>query len=399
MTVRQATSSPESAAFAVLGAISLGHLLNDLLQSLIPAIYPVLKASFGLSFGQVGIITLVFYVTASLFQPLIGLYADRRTRPYVLPSAMIFSTAGILLLAFAPNYVAVLAAALLIGLGSSVFHPEASRVARTASGGRHGLAQSLFQVGGTFGSSLGPLAAAYLVVPRGQASVAWFALVALVAMLLLSRVGSWHGRHAARRAARAEAGPQRRIGLALAILLLLIFSKFFYLAGIGSFFTFYLIDRFHLTVADAQLHLFAFSAASAAGTFFGGPLGDRFGRKYVIWASILGVLPFSLALPYADLFWTGVLSVIIGLTISAAFSAIVVYGQELMPGRVGAVSGLFFGFAFGMAGMGAAALGALADLTSIEFVYRTCAFLPALGLFTAFLPDLEAERRRVLAEA
>ncbi|HLY56253.1 MAG TPA: MFS transporter [Stellaceae bacterium] len=397
--MRQAKSSPETAAFAVLGAISLGHLLNDLLQSLIPAIYPVLKTSFGLSFSQIGIITLVFYVAASVFQPLVGLYADKRTQPYALPTAMVFSMCGILLLALAPNNAAVLTAALLVGLGSSVFHPEASRVARAASGGRHGLAQSVFQVGGTFGSALGPLAAAYLVVPRGQESVAWFGLVAFVAMILLSRVGSWHGKQAARRATHAETGPRRRVGLALSILLLLIFSKYFYLAGIGSFFTFYLIDRFHLTVTDAQLHLFAFSAASAAGTFFGGPLGDRFGRKYVIWASILGVLPFSLALPYADLVWTGVLSVIIGATISAAFSAIVVYGQELMPGRVGAVSGLFFGFAFGMAGMGAAVLGTLADLTSIGFVYKVCAFLPALGLFTAFLPDLGAERRRVLADA
>jgi FSR family fosmidomycin resistance protein-like MFS transporter len=389
----------ETTALSVLAAISFCHLLNDLLQSLVPALYPVFKSSFQLTFGEVGLITLASQVTASLLQPVVGLYVDRRTWRWSLPSAMGFTSIGILLLAAAPAYSVLLIAAVFVGFGSAVFHPEASRVARLASGGRHGFAQSLFQVGGSCGSALGPLAAAYLILPRGRGSVGWFALVAVLAVVLLARVGAWHsarvaGMAGARSARTGAALPPRQVTIAIAILLLLIFSKYFYLASLGSYFTFYLIDRFQLSVPDAQLHLFAFMAAAAAGTFLGGPLGDRFGRKYVIWASILGALPFTLALPYADLFWTGVLSVLIGLVISAAFSAIVVFGQELMPGRVGAVSGLFFGFAFGMGGIGAAALGELADFTSIGFVYRICAFLPALGLFTAFLPDIEPDRRR-----
>jgi FSR family fosmidomycin resistance protein-like MFS transporter len=399
---RSGAEAGQGAALAVLAAISFGHFLNDLLQSLLPSIYPLLKQSFSLSFVQVGIIQLVFQVTASLLQPLMGLRVDKRTRDFGLPAALAVMLLGILALAVAWGYWTLLVAATLVGLGSSMFHPEASRIARLAAGGRPGLAQSFFQVGGTCGSAVGPLFAAYLIMPNGRGSVAWLALAAIPAMLVLSRVGTWHGRQSAarRRAGTAEPLlPPNRIAWAIGILMLLLFSKFFYLASIGSYLTFYLIDRFQVPVQTAQLYLFAFSAASAAGTFLGGPIGDRVGRKYLIWASILGALPFSLALPHANLFWTGILVVLIGAIISAAFTAIVVYGQELVPHRVGAVSGLFFGFAFGSAGIGAAVLGAVADWTGIGFVYQVCGFLPALGLVAAFLPDLEAEHRRVTVRA
>jgi MFS transporter, FSR family, fosmidomycin resistance protein len=384
-------------AFTILAAISFCHLLNDMLQSLLPAIYPMLKTEFGLDFGQVGLITLTYQLTASLLQPVVGHYTDQRPQPYSLAVGMGFTLIGLLLLAGAPNFAVLLLSAALVGMGSSVFHPESSRVARLASGGRHGFAQSFFQVGGNTGSSIGPLVAAFVVVPRGQSSIAWFSGVALLGIMVLWRVGRWYGRrHAADKptppALRADRRPTLSAGqvrVALAVLIALIFSKYFYLASLVSYYTFYLISRFHLSVQSAQVHLFAFLGAVAAGTIIGGPIGDRIGRKYVIWASIFGVLPFTLALPYANLFWTGVLSVVIGLVLASAFSAILVYAQDLVPGRVGLISGLFFGLAFGMAGIGAAVLGELADRTDIHFVYQVCSYLPAIGLLAAFLPNLE----------
>jgi MFS transporter, FSR family, fosmidomycin resistance protein len=381
------------AAVAVLVALSVSHLLNDTIQSLIAAVYPVLKESYALTFTQIGLITLAFQCTASLLQPLVGLYTDRRPLPFSLALGMGVTLTGLLLLSAADSFPAVLAAAALVGVGSAVFHPEASRMARLASGGRHGLAQSLFQVGGNGGSALGPLLAAFIVVPWGQGSLAWFSVAAVAAMLILARVGLWYRAHLAERAAkRVGAVPSpvspRRAAFAVGILLCLVFSKYFYLASLTSYYTLYLIDTFHVGVADAQLRLFVFLGAVAAGTFLGGPVGDRVGFKAVIWGSILGVLPFTLALPHADLFWTTVLTVPIGLILASAFSAIMVYAQELLPSRVGMVAGLFFGFAFGMGGVGAAVLGRLADLTSIGFVYQVCAFLPAIGLLTALLPNL-----------
>jgi FSR family fosmidomycin resistance protein-like MFS transporter len=387
--------------FAVLAAVSVAHLLNDTIQSLIPAIYPILKSSFRLSFAQVGLIALILQLTASLLQPLVGLYADRRPTPYLLVIGMGFSLIGLLLLAFAGNLPALLVAAGLVGVGSSVFHPESSRVARMASGGQHGLAQSLFQVGGNVGSSLGPLLAAFLVVPRGQSSIAWCSLLALLAIVVLFRIGRWYEARRADIGVRASSGvsgarsapfPRRRVIVSIAILAALIFSKYFYLASLNSYYTFYLISKFGMSVPRAQIYLFIFLASVAAGTIIGGPIGDRYGRKYVIWVSILGVFPFTLLLPYANLFWTAMLTVVIGLILASAFSAILVYAQELVPGQVGMIAGLFFGFAFGMAGLGAAVLGRLADLTSIEYVYRLCSFLPLIGLLTGFLPDLEHAR-------
>jgi FSR family fosmidomycin resistance protein-like MFS transporter len=388
----------DSTAFTVLAAISFSHLLNDTIQSLIPAIYPILKASFALSFSQVGLLTLTLMLTASLLQPLVGLYTDRRPSPYSLVAGMGFTLVGLLLLSVAGSYGWLLVAAGLVGVGSSVFHPESSRIARMASGGRHGLAQSLFQVGGNVGSSFGPLLAAFLVAPRGQASIAWCSLAALLGMGVLWRIGSWHSdqrtlnpalRTARAAAAQTPAISTQRIVASLVILALLIFSKYFYLAGLTSYYTFYLISKFHVSVRAAQLDLFVFLAAVAIGTILGGPIGDRIGRKYVIWGSILGVLPFTLILPHASLFWTPVLTVVIGLILASAFSAIVVYAQELVPGRVGLISGVFFGFAFGMGGLGAAVLGSLADRVGIETVYAMCAYLPMIGLLAAFLPDIE----------
>jgi FSR family fosmidomycin resistance protein-like MFS transporter len=385
-------------AFGVLGAISVCHLLNDMMQSLIPAVYPILKQTYRLDFGQVGLITLTSQLTASLLQPVVGLYTDRRPTPYSLAVGMIFTMAGLLVLASAPTFALVLAAVGMVGIGSAVFHPESSRVARMASGGQHGLAQSLFQVGGNAGSSLGPLLAAFIVLPSGQRSIAWFSGVALLAFVILLRVGAWYKQHQARPKSRAASdGVQtlstQKIVWSMAILIALIFSKYFYLSSLISYYTFYLIAKFHLPVQGAQLHLFLFLGAVALGTIVGGPVGDRIGRKYVIWVSILGVLPFTLALPFASLFWTDVLAVIIGLVLASAFSAIIVYAQELVPGKVGTISGLFFGLAFGMGGIGAALLGKLADATSIIFVYRVCSFLPVIGLLTAFLPNLEQDRR------
>ena len=386
-------------AFAVLAAISFSHLLNDTIQSLLPAIYPLLKASFALSFRQIGLMSLALMLTASLLQPLVGLYTDRRPAPYALVIGMAFSLVGLLLLSIAATFPILLVAAGLMGIGSSIFHPESSRVARMASGGRHGLAQSLFQVGGNVGSSFGPLLAAFLVVPRGQSSIGWCSLLALVAIVVLWRIGGWSRIHRSATAGSA-AHPSssrhrgqlssRRVAWSLAILAALIFSKYFYLASLTSYYTFYLISRFHVSIRTAQIDLFVFLGAVAAGTILGGPIGDRFGRKKVIWGSIFGVFPFALWLPYANLFWTAILSVLIGLILASAFSAIVVYAQELVPGRVGLISGVFFGFAFGMGGLGAALLGQLADVIGIESVYHVCAFLPLIGVLAAFLPDLDA---------
>jgi FSR family fosmidomycin resistance protein-like MFS transporter len=394
---RRAAGTRNATVVGILTAISVSHLLNDTLQSLIPSIYPLLKVSLGLNFAQVGLITLTLQLTASLLQPVVGMYTDRRPMPYSLVAGMAFSLVGLLLLSVAATLGAILVAAGLMGVGSSIFHPESSRIARMSSGGRHGLAQSVFQVGGNMGSSLGPLLAAFFVVPHGQSSLAWCALIAVIAIALLARVGRWSAVHRPRAAHQAPAaGWEPRPGLsrarvigALMVLGVLIFSKYFYLASLSSYYTFYLISRFGLSVQSAQLHLFVFLGAVAAGTILGGPIGDRVGSKYVIWGSILGVFPFTFALPHANLFWTGVLSVAIGLILASAFSAILVYAQELVPGRVGTIGGIFFGFAFGMGGLGAAALGRLADATSIEYVYRLCAYLPLIGLLTAFLPDLD----------
>lgn len=387
----------EGAAFLVVGALAVSHMLNDTMQSLIPALYPMLKQTLGLSFSEVGLVTLCFQLTASLLQPVVGIVTDRRPMPYSLAVGMGFTLCGLLLLSIAPGLPMLLLAAATVGFGSAVFHPEASRMARYASGGRHGLAQSLFQVGGNSGAALGPLLAAFVVLPAGQRSVAWFSLAALLGMAILGTVGRWHIRRQAVRNLRARrpAGASHaelsrgRVIASIAILIALIFSKFFYMASIGTYFTFYLMHRFGVSIQSAQIDLFIFLAAAAAGTFFGGPLGDRIGRKYVIWMSIAGVLPFTLVLPYVGLTATLILVVPIGLILSSAFSAILVYAQELVPGKVGTISGLFFGFAFGMGGLGAAALGALADHSGIETVYRVCAFLPAIGLLTAFLPNLE----------
>jgi FSR family fosmidomycin resistance protein-like MFS transporter len=383
------------AVLSILGAISVSHLLNDLIQSLLPALYPVLKINYALNFAQIGLLTLTFQLTASLLQPVVGHFTDRKPLPFSLPVGMGFSLAGLLLLSVAGSYGLLLGAAALVGLGSSIFHPESSRVARLASGGRFGFAQSVFQVGGNAGQSLGPLLAAFIVVPHGQHAVAWFAAVALVGMVILTYVGNWYKAHLSARSTRVAAIGSSglspvRVRWTIAVLLTLMFSKFVYLSSINTYLTFYLIDRFHLPVQDAQLHLFAFLGAIAVGTFAGGPIGDRIGRKYVIWASILGVLPFTVALPYASLAQTDVLIVIIGLVLASAFSAILVYAQELVPGRIGLISGLFFGLAFGMAGLGAAGLGVLADHTSLRLVYKICSFLPILGVLTVFLPRLRS---------
>ncbi len=395
-----AAASPSGTAYRILGAIGFCHLLNDMMQSVIPSVYPILKTSYHLDFGQIGLITLTSQLTASLLQPVVGLYTDRRPTPYSLSVGMSFTLFGLLLLSVAPSFLTILVAVALVGIGSSVFHPESSRVARMASGGQHGLAQSLFQVGGNAGSSLGPLLAAFVVLPLGQRSIAWFSAAALLAIVVLARVGAWYKAH------RGAGGKSRtaheathnlsttKITVSIAILVALVFSKFFYLASLSSYYTFFLISKFHVSVQTAQIYLFIFLGAVAAGTMIGGPIGDRIGRKYVIWWSILGVLPFTLVLPYASLFWTAVLSIVIGIILASAFTAIVVYAQDLVPGKVGAVSGLFFGLAFGMGGIGAALLGELADHTSITFVYTLCSFLPAIGLLTAFLPNIEPARAR-----
>lgn len=386
----------EKTVFPVLFALSFSHMMNDTLQSLIPSIYPLVKESFKLSFAQVGLITLTFQLTASLLQPLVGLYTDKYPKPYSLAIGMGFTLMGLVVLSMASNFGMILLAVGLIGMGSSVFHPEASRIAHMASGGRHGMAQSLFQVGGNAGSSMGPLLAAMIIVPFGQFSVIWFSLAALLAIIVLSRVGQWYKNNLHRFAAKKKRTNDHALGHRLSkkqvtwsivVLLFLIFSKYIYMTSLTSYYTFYLMDKFDVSVQASQVYLFVFLFAIAAGTFFGGPLGDRFGRKYVIWFSILGIAPFTLMLPYMNLFWTGALTVLIGLILSSAFSAILVYAQELIPGKVGMVSGLFFGFAFGIAGIGSAVLGDIADATSIGYVFKMCSFLPLLGLLTVFLPS------------
>ncbi len=401
------TTVEQSTVIAILAALSLSHLLNDVMQSLLPAVYPLFKEKYALSFFQIGMITFAFQVTASLLQPLVGLYTDRRPWPYTLLCGTLFTLLGLLGLAMAGSFVTILLAAALVGVGSSVFHPEASRVARLASGGRYGFAQSLFQVGGNTGTAIGPLLAAFIVMPRGQASIGWFSVGAIVASGLLAFVGRWYHRHLTFR--RANPQPNRhvvasplspgRVKASIAILLSLVFSKYIYLASLTSYYTFYLIHHFEVSVRDAQLYLFIFLGAVAAGTLGGGPVGDKLGFKTVIWFSILGVLPFTLLLPHMNLFWTAVLTVPIGLILASAFSAIIVYAQELLPSRVGLVAGMFFGFAFGMAGIGAAVLGWLADHYGIEAVYQVCAFLPLMGLLTYFLPNLEHSGARKNPEA
>jgi MFS transporter, FSR family, fosmidomycin resistance protein len=396
-----ARQTAQNTTFAVLFAISFCHLLNDMMQALLPAIYPSLKQDFHLNFTQIGIITLVYQITASLLQPAVGYFSDLKPRPYSLATGMVSTLIGLVLLGSAASYAMILVCAMLVGVGSAVFHPESSRVARMASGGRHGLAQSLFQVGGNTGSALGPLLAAALVARYGQHSIAWAGGLAMLGILILYNVGTWYKHHglARMRGTRAHEDhhlPRDKVMVSVGILLMLIFSKYFYLASITSYYTFYLIHTFHVSVPSAQVHLFIFLGAVAAGTMAGGPLGDRFGRKYVIWFSILGILPFTLVLRYANLFWTSILSVIIGMVMASAFPAIVVYAQELLPGRVGMISGLFFGFSFGMGGIGAAVLGWLADLTDITFVYKVCALLPALGLLTMFLPNIGSHKNAPL---
>ncbi len=398
-TAQSATTATQTTVFGVIVAISFCHMLNDMMQSLLPAIYPDLKSELHLSFTQIGLVTLAYQLTASILQPLVGLYADKRPTPLALPGGTLFSLAGLLVLSVAHNYALLLVGASLIGMGSSVFHPESSRVARMAAGARHGLAQSLFQVGGNAGQALGPLAAALVVVRWGQSSVACFALLALLSCAVLWNVAQWYRHHGLARLAPGKDGHRAQVVLrnsivlrGIAILLALIFSKYVYLASLTSYFTFYLIQRFGVTVENAQLHLFAFLTAVAIGTILGGPLGDRFGRKQVIWFSILGPLPFTLLLPYAGLFWTGPLTVMIGLILASAFPAIVVFAQDLVPGKIGMISGLFFGFAFGVGGIGAAVLGNVADAWGIVAVYRICAVLPAIGLLAVFLPDLRKVR-------
>jgi FSR family fosmidomycin resistance protein-like MFS transporter len=397
-TTATADQVVQKTVFSILLAISFSHLLNDTMQSLIPSTYPLLKKSLHLDFSQLGLITFSFQLTASLLQPFVGLYTDKKPQPFSLAAGMCFTLVGLVLLSRASTFPMVLVAVALVGIGSSIFHPEASRLAYLASGGRRGMAQSIFQLGGNAGASLGPLLAAQIVAPYGQSNIIWFGLFALVAIGVLLRTGSWYshnlGNRKKRTTAPAEPLPfsRARVATALVILLVLIFSKYFYMSSMSSYYTFFLIDKFHVSFQTSQMMLFLFLFALAAGTMIGGPLGDRIGRKYVIWFSILGVAPFTLLLPYANLFWTGVLTVFIGVILASAFSAILVYAQELVPGKVGLIAGLFFGLAFGMGGIGAAVLGRLADRTSINHVFHLCAYLPLLGLLTGFLPNPEKKR-------
>jgi FSR family fosmidomycin resistance protein-like MFS transporter len=390
----------QKTVFGVLFAISISHLLNDMLQSIIPSVYPLLKQNFHLNFTQIGLITFTFQITASLLQPIVGTFTDRKPQPYSLPVGMGLTLAGVIMLSRATSFSGLLCAVGIMGVGSSIFHPESSRLARLASGGKKGMAQSIFQLGGNAGSAIGPLLVALIVVSNGQHYIICFAIAALLGIIILSKVSQWYKAHLSMRAANPVQKEEvhatlskTKVSVSLVVLLLLIFSKFFYLSSMTNYFTFFLIGKFHVSIQQSQLYLFVFLASIAAGTLIGGYLGDRFGRKYVIWFSILGVAPFTLLLPYADLSWTIFLSVIIGLILSSAFSAIVVYGQELMPGKVGMVSGLFFGLAFGMGGLGSAFLGQLADHTSITYVFKVCAFLPLIGIITGFLPNIEAKKK------
>lgn len=395
----QATAIKPVTVFPVLIAISISHLLNDTIQSLIPSLYPLIKTSYNLNFTQIGIITLTFNIAASLLQPFVGAYTDRKPQPFSLAAGMSITLIGLIVLGWSPYYWILLASVAMIGVGSSIFHPEASKVAYMAAGAKRGLAQSIFQVGGNAGSALGPLLAALIVVPRGQQHVQWFSILAIIAIFVLYKVGKWYSDHLAQRAAKkvfttpTHAFSKKRVTIAVIILMVLIFSKYFYLACMSSYYTFYLMHRFNVSVQSAQIHLFIFLAAVAAGTLAGGSLGDKFGRKFVIWWSILGAAPFTLILPYVSLPMVTILTVIIGFILASAFSAILVYAQELIPGKIGTISGLFFGFAFGMGGIGSAALGILADHTSLEYMFLVCSYLPLLGLLTAFLPHLPGSKK------
>lgn len=398
--------STEKAVFSILFSLSAAHFLNDSLQSVIPSIYPLLKKNYSLDFAQIGLITLTYQLTASLLQPLVGAYTDRKPQPYSLATGMCFTLGGLIFLSFAGNFIAVLGAVALVGVGSSVFHPESSRMAHMASGGRAGMAQSLFQVGGNTGTAIGPLLAAAIVVPFGQSHIVWFSILALIGIYILWRVGNWYSDnyvHTKKKkpepATLTNPLPRKQTIISLGILMVLIFSKYFYLASMTSYFTFYLMDKFHVSVQSSQIYLFVFLFAVAAGTMIGGPVGDKIGRKYVIWVSILGVSPFTLMLPYVSLFWTAILSVVIGVVLSSAFSAILVYAQELVPSKLGTISGLFFGLAFGMGGIGSAVLGILADKTSIYYVYQVCSFLPLIGLLAGFIPDIEHKSKARLRRA
>lgn len=399
MSTTSTKTAVQQTVYPILFAISFSHLLNDLMQSVIPAIYPLVKTNYHLSFTQIGLITFTFQLTASLLQPFIGHYTDRKPKPYSLAIGMGCTLLGLISLSYAGSFYSILLSVSLIGMGSSVFHPESSRVANLASGGKKGFAQSLFQVGGNAGSAMGPLLAALVIMPYGQHNIIWFALAAILGIIVLIQVGKWYKGHlvvkSAQKMAAVVANPlsRQRVVISVIILLVLIFSKYFYMASMSSYFTFYVIDKFHVTVQQSQLYLFMFLGAVAAGTIIGGPLGDRFGRKYIIWISILGAAPFTLLLPYANLFWTGILAMIIGVIIASAFSAILVYATELLPGNVGMVAGLFFGFAFGMGGIGSAVLGKIADETSIGYVYKICSFLPLIGIITAFLPNIEGRKK------
>ncbi|WP_183576332.1 MFS transporter [Mucilaginibacter sp. X5P1] len=390
----------QQTVFSILFTISLSHLINDMLQSIIPSIYPVLKDKFHLTFTQIGLITFTYQMTASILQPFVGVYTDKHPRPYSLAVGMSFTLIGLFAASLAPGFGYILASVSLIGIGSSIFHPESSRVAHMASGGKKGLAQSIFQLGGNAGSAIGPLLAALIVVPYGQFNVIWFCLIAALGIVILLVVSKWYREQLELRAKKVIVSDdiphglsKKRVIFSLGILLVLVFSKYFYLASITSYYTFFLIDKFHVSVQQSQIYLFAFLGAVAAGTLLGGALGDRFGRKYIIWISILGVAPFTLMLPYASLFWTGALSVVIGLILSSAFSAILVYATELVPGKVGLIAGLFFGLAFGMGGLGSAILGKVADMTSIAYVFKICAFLPLIGIFTGLLPNIEGKKK------
>lgn len=386
----------QKTVYSVLFSIAFAHLLNDLMQAVIPATYPILKDNFNLNFTQVGLITFVFQLTASLLQPFIGFYTDKKPMPYSLVIGMVFTISGLCLLSVSNEFWMLLIAVGLVGIGSSIFHPEASRVAFLGSGGKRGLAQSIFQLGGNAGSAIGPLLVALVVAPYGQSHVVWFVIAGILGIIILSRIAVWYENHMNLRATKKIDSEEttvplsnKKITISIVVLLMLIFSKFFYMASMSSYFTFYLIDKFGMSIQDSQFYLFVFLASVAAGTLIGGPLGDRFGRKYIIWISILGAAPFTLLLPYANLFWTGVLSVIIGVVIASAFSAILVFAQELKPGKVGMISGLFFGFAFGMGGLGSAILGYVADQTTIEYVFKISSYLPLIGVLTYFLPNIK----------
>ncbi|MFC0514163.1 MFS transporter [Mucilaginibacter angelicae] len=399
ITIPEPKKLVQQTVYSILFTISLAHFINDMLQSVIPSIYPLIKQRFSLNFTQIGLITFTYQITASILQPFVGLYTDKKPKPYSLAIGMGFTLSGLLLASFAGHFYIMLMAVSLIGIGSSIFHPESSRVAHLASGGKKGLAQSIFQLGGNAGSAIGPLLAAIIVIPYGQSNVIWFCLIAFAGILVLLRIARWYAERLslnAKNKIAKEAGPlnisKRRVIFSLGVLLVLIFSKYFYLASITSYYTFFLINKFHLSIQQSQIYLFLFLGSVAAGTLFGGPLGDRFGRKYIIWISILGVAPFTMLLPYVSLFWTGVLSVFIGLILSSAFSAILVYATELVPGKVGLIAGLFFGLAFGMGGLGSAVLGKVADMTSINYVFKICAYLPLIGIFTGLLPNIEGKK-------